>query len=111
MYVPPNYLKSFSLLNICEGLSDGSSWVLDRVLQLGLQKPCRTAYGTRTWPGGLAGSLPSLDRYAISLLTLRDLILPVSSPFELFLSIALSPPSIVLRFYRLHGWSSGTVPF
>jgi len=78
-------------------------------------------------------SLSSLDRYAISSLTsnlafrfscwwLLDgyhfpleiatyLILPVSSPFELFLSIALSLPSIVLRFYRLHGWSSGTVPF
>ena len=63
--------------------------------------------------------LSSLDRYAISLLTsnlaflfscwwlLLDgyhfpleiatyLVLPVSSPFELFLSIALSPPSIIL---------------
>src|SRR6267378_1568992 len=45
MYVPPNYFKSFSLLNICEGSSDGSSWLFNRVLQLGLQKPCRTAPG------------------------------------------------------------------
>jgi len=97
--------------------------VFDRVLRLGLQKPCRTGPGSdlaillvrfQIFIGmpflclhriSLSCRWLLLDPYHFPFESATYLILPVSSPFGLFLSIALSPPSIVLRFHRLHGWS------